>query len=224
MIDKRIIDKIHKCLALGKSSNEHEAAAAMRQAQKLMEMHDISEREVELSVIVQGEGIVLPVQASMKVVPEYLTNFLWLVEYTFGVRAGIARELSKTDYHYVIYYMGRAGRVQAAMYAHKVIWRQMQMSWEVYRNGFSMGRGARTSYFLGYLTRIGREVTKYKMDEADEQLLDEYVKKTCTGKNNKTNEMQNDPHIMADAMEDAANFRFGLGVVGGQETKLLEQS
>lgn len=223
MIDKRIIDKIHKCLALGKSSNEHEAAAAMRQAQKLMEMHDISEREVELSVIVQGEGIVLPVQASLKVIPEYLTNFLWLVEYTFGVKALIAREISRTDYHYVIYYVGRAGRVEAAMYAHKVIWRQMQMSWEVYRNGFSLGRGARTSYFLGYLTRIGRQVTQYKMDEADAQLLEEYVQKNCA-KETKSNDLETDPHIMANAMEDAANFRFGLGVVGGQETKLLEQS
>ncbi|WP_459951140.1 DUF2786 domain-containing protein [Denitratisoma sp. agr-D3] len=41
-----IIEKIKKCLALGKSSNEHEAAAALRQAQKLMELHGISDADM----------------------------------------------------------------------------------------------------------------------------------------------------------------------------------
>jgi hypothetical protein len=37
-----IIRKIEKCLALSKSSNEHEAAAALRQATKLMEAYNIT--------------------------------------------------------------------------------------------------------------------------------------------------------------------------------------
>jgi len=43
----RIIDKVKKCLALSKSGNEHEAAAALRQAQKLMQTHGISDLDVE---------------------------------------------------------------------------------------------------------------------------------------------------------------------------------
>jgi len=43
----RIIDKVKKCLALAKSSNEHEAAAALRQAQKLMAAHGIRDLDVE---------------------------------------------------------------------------------------------------------------------------------------------------------------------------------
>lgn len=44
MTDKnKIFDKIKKCLALSKSSNQHEAQAALRQAQKLMEANNISE-------------------------------------------------------------------------------------------------------------------------------------------------------------------------------------
>lgn len=42
----KIIDKIKKCLALSASSNEHEAAAALRQATKLMEAHGISDLDV----------------------------------------------------------------------------------------------------------------------------------------------------------------------------------
>jgi hypothetical protein len=41
-----VVLKIKKCLALSKSSNEHEAAAALRQAQKLMEKFRISEVDV----------------------------------------------------------------------------------------------------------------------------------------------------------------------------------
>ncbi|MDR1995125.1 DUF2786 domain-containing protein [Azonexus sp.] len=43
---EKIIEKIRKCLALSSSSNQHEAAAALRQAQKLMEMHSISDMDI----------------------------------------------------------------------------------------------------------------------------------------------------------------------------------
>lgn len=43
----KIIDKIKKCLALSASSNEHEAAAGLRQAKKLMEAHGISDLDMQ---------------------------------------------------------------------------------------------------------------------------------------------------------------------------------
>lgn len=42
----KIIAKIKKCLALSASSNEHEAAAALRQAKKLMEQYSISDLDM----------------------------------------------------------------------------------------------------------------------------------------------------------------------------------
>ena len=41
--------KIKKCLALGRSANEHEAAAAMRQAHKLMEQFGLNQQDVTLT-------------------------------------------------------------------------------------------------------------------------------------------------------------------------------
>lgn len=41
-----VLEKIKKCLRLAKSANEHEAAAALRQAQKLMELYRVSDAEV----------------------------------------------------------------------------------------------------------------------------------------------------------------------------------
>lgn len=43
---EKILGKIKKCLALAKSSNEHEAAAALRQAQKLMQAHGVTDTDV----------------------------------------------------------------------------------------------------------------------------------------------------------------------------------
>lgn len=42
----KVFEKIRKCLALSKSSNEHEAAAALRQARALMRLHGINEDQV----------------------------------------------------------------------------------------------------------------------------------------------------------------------------------
>lgn len=47
MTDKaKILEKIRKCMALSASSNENEAAAALRQARALMEKHGISDDEM----------------------------------------------------------------------------------------------------------------------------------------------------------------------------------
>ncbi len=48
MMDKRddILAKIRKCMGLAKSGNEHEAATALRQAQRLMALHQVSHAEM----------------------------------------------------------------------------------------------------------------------------------------------------------------------------------
>ena len=47
------LKKIKKCLALGRSASEHEAAAAVRQAQKLMEQFGLREQDVSLSDVTE---------------------------------------------------------------------------------------------------------------------------------------------------------------------------
>lgn len=44
---EKILDKIKKCLALASSQNEHEAAAALRQARALMDAHGITDTEMK---------------------------------------------------------------------------------------------------------------------------------------------------------------------------------
>jgi hypothetical protein len=54
-MDKQtIINKIRKCLALTGSANEHEAAAALRQAQKLMEIHRVSDTDMLIAGVAEA--------------------------------------------------------------------------------------------------------------------------------------------------------------------------
>ena len=53
MDKEKVLDKIKKCLALGESANEHEAAQAIRQAQILMKKYGVSEIDVELSAVTE---------------------------------------------------------------------------------------------------------------------------------------------------------------------------
>ena len=53
MDKQKVLEKIKKCLALGESANEHEAAQAIRQAQILMKKYGISEMDVELSAVTE---------------------------------------------------------------------------------------------------------------------------------------------------------------------------
>ncbi|MBB99186.1 MAG: hypothetical protein CML67_06575 [Rhodobacteraceae bacterium] len=50
-MDKKIIDKIRKCLALARSGNENEAASALAKARELMDAHGVRERDLELADI-----------------------------------------------------------------------------------------------------------------------------------------------------------------------------
>lgn len=47
--NSRILEKIKKCLALSQSSNPNEAEAALRQARKMMEQHNLELSDVEAS-------------------------------------------------------------------------------------------------------------------------------------------------------------------------------
>lgn len=50
-MNNRVLEKIKKCLRLATSDNPAEAAAGLRQAQKLMAMHGLTQSDLELSEV-----------------------------------------------------------------------------------------------------------------------------------------------------------------------------
>lgn len=49
MIDRKILARIKKCLALSSSANEHEASAALAKAKEMMDTYGISDEELQLA-------------------------------------------------------------------------------------------------------------------------------------------------------------------------------
>lgn len=84
----KAIQKIRKCLALGKSSNAHEAAAALRQAQALMREHGLDSVDVELSDVHE-----VPQLARMQTLTAWETALVNLVAGAFTCEVIAGRRL-----------------------------------------------------------------------------------------------------------------------------------
>lgn len=116
MSKDRIMQKIQKCLALSRSSNEHEAAAALRQAKALMDKHQLTMSDVELNqldvVVMEGKGVARP--------PRWKIMLYLTVARAFGcssfTRGG----------HPV--FVGTAPNPEVAKYALDVLLRQLELN------------------------------------------------------------------------------------------------
>lgn len=73
------LKKIKKCLALSRSANEHEAAAALRQAQKLMAEFNLAEQDVSLADVRE-----VPVKARSSAGNAWEVGLIDLVANAFG--------------------------------------------------------------------------------------------------------------------------------------------
>lgn len=143
MEKSRIIDKIKKCLALSRSANEHEAAAALRQAQKLMQQHRIEMSDVEMSTIAEST-----IAASVKRSPPmWENNLMFDIAKAFGCDVIFGtRIIGRADWVFI----GGASEVEVAKYAADVLARQAM--------------GARRKYID---ERLSRCKTKTKTARAD---------------------------------------------------------
>ena len=79
MTRDQALQKIKKCLALGRAAGEHEAAAAMRQAQKLMEQFNLRERDVSMADVSE-----VKVRASSTAANVWELNLVNLIAEAFG--------------------------------------------------------------------------------------------------------------------------------------------
>lgn len=166
----KILDKIQKCLNLGKSPNEHEAAAAMRQAQKLMERHGVTEGEIGL-VGYGKETVQTAIQAGKKV-PLGLAAITSLIMRAFGVKAVFSRVLLKTDYNFAVTYYGPEHRVMLAKYAHEVVARSVEGAWQKHlkENPHFKGlHGARAGFYLGWVHGVDDKLMDFGMNDEEKE-------------------------------------------------------
>lgn len=221
----KLLDKIKKCMALGKSPNEHEAAAALRQAQKLIQRHGVTEMELG-AIGISRAKVLVPIQTSTKF-PRYLNALLQVVKQACGVRPIITSEVRLSDLSYVIYYYGPEHRTVMAEYAHTVLFSAMNKSWTQYlkdRPYLKKERGVRSSYLLGWLEGVRDNVYDYGITEEETSGINMLVKSHYGDINTATlshTVVYNS--ILRDGVQSGESFKLLRGMDGqANDAKLLE--
>lgn len=166
-IRKALIDRIRKCLALARSSNEHEAAAALARAQALMAEHGIDLGDVEFDeATARGNGC---------------TNRppLWEMSLLAAVRLTIPCKAFLRDGRW--HFIGRAPSAELAAYAFTVLHRQLKAARAEYirtrlkrvRPGRKCGRA--DIFCEGWAATVLGKLRKIAPHQEKDKELDDYV-------------------------------------------------
>lgn len=169
---EKILTKIQKCLRLSKSSEPHEAAAALRQAQAMMRQHSVSDEEL-MGIEVKNVLVITPAPA-MKKCPLGFAHLVSIIQTAFGVDAVMERAYVAGKPRLAFRYFGVGGRPELAAYAHDVVWRQLWGSWNKYRKDFpelANVRGARMGFWVGWLQRVRQQVVDFGATPEEKELV-----------------------------------------------------
>lgn len=175
------LKKIKKCLALGRSANEHEAAAALRQAQKLMEQFDLREQDVSLADV--HEVKVKACSTAANVWELHLVNVItdaFGCE-TFGQLQGRYNDAGNfvRTRHWV--FVGIDSAPTVAGYACEVLLRQCANARRAHiakqpKNCKPITKTARGDAFaMGWVAAASKLVERFTQPEADKALLLAYI-------------------------------------------------
>lgn len=166
----KAIDRIRKCLALSKSPNEHEAAAALRQAQKLMQSHGISEDEVDLAVYVSDFVDHNDYEFARRK-PMIIVCVCAVMTKAFGVQ--VVWEASPTGKHRTRYF-GQKANVMLATHAHTVVYRAVNRAWTQYlreKPWIKGVRNARASFVHGWCAAVAEKVEDLNPSEEESEKI-----------------------------------------------------
>lgn len=174
--------KIKKCLALSKSANANEAATAMRQAQKLMAEHSISDGELQLGDVAEAETA-----ASGVVITTWDATLTRLVADTFGceVISVMRRQLGRSGVlqrKRTMAFVGVGAAGEVASYCYAVLLRQVLRDRRAHMakqpgNCKAATRTARGDAFaLAWVAGVSDLVERFAGTETNRALLETYMR------------------------------------------------
>jgi hypothetical protein len=222
----KILDKIKKCLALSKSSNPHEAAAALRQARKLMELHGIEMGDVAASQA--GEA---GTKAGAKErPPEWEWCLSSIVGIAFDCRPILSVGWEKATWQFI----GVGAKPKLACYAFEVLHRQVKASRTAYmgkalrRCRLKTKRARADLYAMAYVGELAGIVRRFAGENPDKPAIDAYVarKHADLQKGNSTNRNANRRASATDTQDimagqiDGGNASLWHGINGRDSLKL----
>lgn len=179
-----VMRKIKSCLALAKSDNPHEAAAALRQAQKLMSMYKVDALDVSLADV--SEETVKAQNITIIVWESALAN---MVADAFGCQSYSQRgrkfngNMRVSRFHNIVF-VGVASAPLVAQYAFDVLSRQCGKARRAHiaaqpKNCLPSTKTARGDKFAyGWVHGVEKLVERFVGDKADDELIGQYLAKT----------------------------------------------
>lgn len=168
MDKKQILEKIKKCLALSKSANEHEAAAALAKARTLMDEYNVTEKDVLISEVkektAKGSGISRPNGYEVGLANAVADAFQCVVLFVPGLRTSGWK------------FIGVDVSPEIAQFSFDVLFRKLRSSRTEYiktrlkrcKQGTKIARA--DMFCRGWVTAVHREVRRFA--KADEQTQD----------------------------------------------------
>lgn len=169
-----LLQRIRKCLALAKSDNPHEAAAALRQAQKLMQMYGLGNEEIRLAAL--GESAVGNRSASL---PKWHGWLVSTVARAFGCQSIISGGLGGTQ----ILFVGRHDRCEIAAYTYTVMRRHVLAARQRFITSLPPRCKTHTktlradSYCEGFVLALAEQAEQLAMEDEERAVLETYLQR-----------------------------------------------
>lgn len=181
MTRDQALQKIKKCLALAKSQNPHEAAAAMRQALKLMVEHNLDEQGVSLTDVSESKASTAS-QANVV----WVHTLFGMVADAFGCKGYVEvgeRRLSTGNWaqHRRAVFVGVGAAAEVASYAYEVLYRQcvkarLEHVRQQPKNCKPITKTARGDQFaLGWAYGVRAMLDRFANSDRNQQLLENYM-------------------------------------------------
>ncbi|MCX2788370.1 DUF2786 domain-containing protein [Vibrio sp. Sgm 5] len=222
------IDRIKKLLRLAKSSNEHEAAAAMSRAQSLMKQHRLNSNSPELSDICEEFALS---KFKSRNPANYFVALALKIGEAFGCHVYFRFDWVTSSYR--VYFTGHNERPDVAKYAYEVLERQLVKSRKEYISTLNKRikkstKTARADLFCeGWVIGVKRLVEDFALTEDESTQLKEYVKAQHPDMSSKESRSASTKNARGGS-HDAhwAGFQSGLeaelnrGVNGSEQRKL----
>ena len=174
MEQRKIIDKICKCLRLSESGNPYEAAMALRQAHRLMRKHRISEELVRDAIV--AESVVDVGQAYTP--PFWVLALANLVADTFDCRVFVARHYGRCpEYRF----LGLDFSPELSTYTFEVLLRQLTKTREEFISGVTDEDDAEIQrrgdvFAQAWLFRVAQTVRDFAHNEAVLASVDAHIR------------------------------------------------
>lgn len=175
------IERVKKLLALSKSSNVHEAALAMEHAQRLMQEHGLTMRDVRASDVKSHVGPM----AKAKTPAVYVQRLAQMVAESFGCEIFlVSEEISWGQWETSVCFVGIESAAELAGYAFDVLRRQLNRDRREHLSGLK--RCKRTTktrrcdlFCTAWIRQVRDKVRKLTLPPEHEAAISAWMEREC---------------------------------------------